>query len=138
MARALPRDAAAAPADCQDLSTVLKGDTPVDVLSMDVMYAPYIVGMAESWAQVCPGSGSGFVRGLCSFTCIPFWWRMYKPPKLKTGTVVKIFVGGGGGGEETPNFFGVGRRKGLLRPGLCKSPLFACSVPAACHTRCRG
>ena len=45
----------------------------------------------------------------------------------------KIFVGGG-----APHFLGrgVSCRKGLLWPGLCKIPLFACSLPAAvCYTR---
>ena len=46
-----------------------------------------------------------------------------------TGTVEKIFWGGVLG---APNFWG---RKVLLQPGLCKSPSFACGVPAACHTR---
>ena len=41
----------------------------------------------------------------------------------------------GGEGKEPPNFLGWGGRKELLQQGLCKSPLFACSVLAACHTR---
>ena len=41
----------------------------------------------------------------------------------------------GAGGGGSPISWGGGCRKGLLRPGLCTSPLFACSVSAACHTR---
>ena len=39
---------------------------------------------------------------------------------------------GGGGGN--PPISLRGRRRGLLRPGPCQSPSFACGVPAACPT----
>ena len=50
-------------------------------------------------------------------------WSTCPHPHAMAGTMENVFVGGRGGA-----FFGKGGgcRKGLLRLGLCKSPLFAC------------
>ena len=58
---------------------------------------------------------------------------------IRDGGIKKFVRGAGGGGLGATPFLGGGGgggcRMGLLRLGLCKSPSFACGVPAACHTR---